>query len=205
MWWYFSLYRILVQVVCCKVQIIHATTFKPFLSFGKRSSCIVLSGSSFMRTAWEVRRQISRFLSKTRRISKASIFLFSLQHVLSLLHRYCFLGMSHLNWDPYTCLRLRCHESRGRSEPPLTTQGDRAGIQNHRLLMLEKKSCKLVTNNAAFLQPRLLSTFSRLQRKVLKGTSKCTRPANLHQVCLKSSFPGSMLTRVLTTARQWVH
>lgn len=98
-WRYFFLYRILVQVLFCTVEIIHAITFESFLFFGKRSSCIALSGSSCMRTVWKVRRQTSRFLSKTRSISKASIFLFWLHQVPTLLHRRYFLGMSHLNWD----------------------------------------------------------------------------------------------------------
>jgi len=188
------LHRILIQVVCCTVRILHAIIFKPFLCFGKRSSCIALSGSSYMRTAWKVRRLL---------VSKANISPFSLQ-VLPLLHRPCFLGMSHLNRDPTAIQGSAAMNLRAIANHHQLPQADRAGIQNHRFLMLEKKSCKRLTNNATFLQQRLLSAFSHLQRKVLRGTSKCTCPASLHHVCLKSSIPGRTPTRVLTAVRQWV-
>lgn len=40
---------------------------------------------------------------------------------------------------------------------------------------------KLVINNVIFLQQHLLSALSHLQREMLRGTSKCTCPNQVHQ------------------------
>lgn len=46
---------------------------------------------------------------------------------------------------------------------------------------LRRRKCKLVTSNATFLQQHLLSALSHLQRKMLRGTSKCSCPNQAHQ------------------------
>lgn len=47
--------------------------------------------------------------------------------------------------------------------------------------MLKKESWKLITDNATFLQQHLLSTLSHPQRKILRSTSKCSCPDQVHQ------------------------
>lgn len=150
-------------------------------------------------------RQTSTFLSKTRRISKARIFLVWLQQVLSLLHRRIFLGMSHLTWDPTPargsaatklCTIVHCHQLPKETGLGCRTTGSwclRRKAASWSPTMMHS------SNNICSALPS-----SHLQRKALRGTSKRTYPAILHQVCLKSSCLGRTPTRGLTTARQWV-
>lgn len=80
---------------------------------------------------------------------------------------------------------------------------DRAGIQSHSFLMLEKESWMMVTNNATFLPTTfqhcsvLYPTCKGRSSEEPPGVPAPTKP-------IKSSLLGRTRSRVLPTARQWV-
>lgn len=190
-WWHCFLCRILIQVLCCTVQILLQ---KELLNSIIRQ----LIGGQPGRSG---NKCVSTFLSYTTSISKANILL-SLQQVLSLHHRHYFLAMSHLTWDPtpvqgpaaMNLWAILSHHKYPR---------DRAGIQSHSFLMLEKESWMMVTNNATFL-PTTFQHCSVLY-PTCKGRSSEEPPGvPAPTKSIKSSLLSRTRSRVLPTARQWV-
>lgn len=170
-WWYYFLYRILIQVLCCTVQIFSQ---EELLNGIIRQ---LLQEESLENEETNVSPCSST--SKTRSISKANILL-SLQQVLSLQHRRYFLGMSHLTWDPTPAQGPAAINLWAATKHHKYPRGQ-GWDPEPRFLILEKESWKMVTNNTTFLQQHLLSALSHSQRKILRGTSKCPCPDQVHQ------------------------